>query len=125
YRLTVPGREAVGTWRRLRDLVPQTRHWPVLLGGKEEREHVLEQWTDMGDRTPQEILRAAQQIDPRAWLDGRRPGDRYRQMAADVRGGGARGARPPVRDARRRVRPGRLPARPLAGGERNRGRGNR
>jgi len=32
YTLTVPGAEAIARWRTLRALVPQTGHWPVLLG---------------------------------------------------------------------------------------------
>jgi hypothetical protein len=61
----VPGAEALESWRRLRDLVPETRRWPILAGDMEEVPRVFEQLGDSFD--PAVTLAASREIDPVEW----------------------------------------------------------
>jgi hypothetical protein len=63
YRMTVPGTEAVPTWKRLRKLVPKTGHWPVLLGPDEDLELLEEEIEDAEGQTPAQVLRKAAKYD--------------------------------------------------------------
>jgi hypothetical protein len=62
--LTRPGTRALATWQRVRDVVPQTGHWPVLLGGDEELEYLEEGLREVSQRTIAGILRKAAKLDP-------------------------------------------------------------
>jgi hypothetical protein len=61
----VPGAEALDSWQRLRDLVPETRRWPILAGDMEEVPKVFEQLGHGFD--PAVTLAASRGIDPVAW----------------------------------------------------------
>src|SRR5215472_7938957 len=73
YTLRVPGAKAVNTWKRLRQLVSFTGHWPVLLGGDHGlrlRKKLLEdEDRESFGRTTAELLEQAPQLplDPDAW----------------------------------------------------------
>lgn len=68
YTLTVPGTEAIARWRTLRALVPQTGHWPVLLGSSEDLVMHQEILGDADARTSGEIIRQGLQMSPQAWF---------------------------------------------------------
>lgn len=68
YTLTVPGTEAIAQWRRLRTLVPQTGHWPVLLGGEQDLEMHQEMLDDADERTPGDIIQQGVALNPQDWL---------------------------------------------------------
>lgn len=61
----VPGAEALDAWRRLRDLVPETRRWPILAGDMEEVVRVFDRLGDGFD--PAETLADSLEVDPVQW----------------------------------------------------------
>jgi hypothetical protein len=69
--LTVPGEEALPSWRRLRARVEETGHWPVLLGDDEDLdlhiENVEEYEEPEGKSQVGAVLRAADRIDFTRW----------------------------------------------------------
>ena len=69
YCLEVPGAEADRAWLVLREAVGQTGHWPVLLGGDEERERAREARDDAHDRAA-DLIERALAIDVEDWLEG-------------------------------------------------------
>lgn len=69
HRLTVPGTEAIPTWKRLRKLVESAGHWPVLLGTDEDLELLEENFEDMEGKTPAKIVQQAEKVDPAALFD--------------------------------------------------------
>jgi len=75
YVLTAPGAAAVPLWRRLRAMVDETGRWPIILGGDEDLEMLVEGFED-DDQSAAAILRAAERVDPEKWLaDQRVDGD--------------------------------------------------
>ena len=68
YTLAVLGAEAIAQWRRLREVVPQTGYWPVLLGGDQDLEMHREMLDDADKRTPNEIIRQGVALNPQDWL---------------------------------------------------------
>lgn len=69
----VPGAEALDAWQRLRDLLPETRRWPILAGDMEEVPRVFEQLGDGFD--PAATLAASREIDPVEWAAELRESD--------------------------------------------------
>jgi Domain of unknown function (DUF4253) len=63
YRMTVPGTEAVATWKRLRKLVPKMGHWPLLLGTDEDLDDLAYSLERAKGQTPTRVLRKAEKID--------------------------------------------------------------
>jgi hypothetical protein len=78
YYLARRGSQALGTWQRLRDLVPISGHWPVLLGDDDDLEMIRDNWEEP-QRPAAEVLREAEVLaqdpNPRAWF--------YRQIRAE------------------------------------------
>jgi hypothetical protein len=77
HTLRVPGAKAVNTWKRLRQLVSFTGHWPVLLGGEQSLRLMKEQLHKGADsfaETTAKLLEEAPQLplDPDAWARKRR-----------------------------------------------------
>ncbi len=68
HTLTVPGAEAIARWRTLRALVPQTGHWPVLIGDGREVERVREAWEYSDATSPTETIRQGSALAPQALL---------------------------------------------------------
>jgi hypothetical protein len=67
--LTTHGKDAMPLWRQLRSLVPETGHWPVLLGTEEDLEMHLDGLEEVFEETStSELLRVAGRIDPVEWL---------------------------------------------------------
>jgi hypothetical protein len=64
----VPCRQALHVWRRLRELVPQTGSWPVIVGHVGEEVGRIE---CQERRSRRRILTDAEKIDPVRWLDER------------------------------------------------------
>jgi uncharacterized protein DUF4253 len=61
----VPGAATLETWQRLRDLMPETGRWPVVVGDMDEAGLVLE---GLGaDFDPLRTLEASREIDPSRW----------------------------------------------------------
>lgn len=73
YSLLVPGGdEATALWRRLRELVGQTAHWPVIFGNKDDVHMHGDCIEDFNaNTTVREILHKAMEIDVSALLAGR------------------------------------------------------
>jgi hypothetical protein len=58
YYLSRRGSRALDTWQRLRDLVPQTGHWPVLLGDDDDLAMLQENWEEPQKPTAQLLQEA-------------------------------------------------------------------
>jgi hypothetical protein len=69
---SVHGREAVDVWRRLRALVDESGHWPVLLGHDEDLSRVEEAQEGFEEQSLEQILTAAESIDAQTFLKERR-----------------------------------------------------
>ena len=70
YRLVVPPQEALRVWRRLRELVPQTGCWPVLLGFAGDEDTPTSD-RERGHRHPgvKRILTKAKSVDVAKWFE--------------------------------------------------------
>ena len=66
--LTVPGEEAIAVWKRLRGLVDETGHWPLLLGSDEDLDMHLENLEE-SDGDLEGVLSGAASIDPVRWFE--------------------------------------------------------
>jgi hypothetical protein len=79
YYLARRGSQALDTWQRLRDLVPLSGHWPVLLGDDDDLEMIRDNWEEP-QRPAAEVLQEAEVLaqdpNPRAWF--------YRQLRAEM-----------------------------------------
>lgn len=62
--ISVPGREAVQAWERLRGRPGQT---PIILGGQEDIQHMVESF-ESDSKSAEQVLAQAGQIDPKRWL---------------------------------------------------------
>jgi hypothetical protein len=94
YLLTTPGAEAMPLWRRLRALVDESGHWPIILGSTEDLETHAENLEEAEDVSTQTLLRAAERLDARAWLHeqgdpGAEPIDEWPSRVPDEPGGDA------------------------------------
>lgn len=69
----VAGTDTLAAWLRLRDLVPETGRWPVVVGDMEEVNLVFEPLGS--DFDPDETIRRSQEIDPAAWTREQRESD--------------------------------------------------
>jgi hypothetical protein len=67
--LTVHGTDAIPTWKRLRELVPETSCWPVLLGPDKELGYLKENLEDSRGQTPAMILRKARRVNVPSLFD--------------------------------------------------------
>jgi hypothetical protein len=79
HGLTVDGYDAFDLWEKLRDLVPQTSHWPVILGriGEEDlptERRIIATGAEEKIEYPdtQSILREAEKIDAIEWFENTR-----------------------------------------------------
>lgn len=76
--LAVPGAEAIAAWRTLRALVPQTGHWPVLIGDALDLEYYQEGAEGVNPKTISEALQQARDLSAtallRRWQDEREAG---------------------------------------------------
>ena len=77
-QVIVAGSEAAGAWRTLRDAVPDTQRWPVILGGRESVEGFRERanrWKEkqapLNDQV-QQWLRQAEAEPFEKWLENQR-----------------------------------------------------
>ncbi|RIH80830.1 hypothetical protein Mterra_03441 [Calidithermus terrae] len=72
--LPVRGHEALELWTRLRDLFPQTGHWPLVLGDDEELGFHRDQlgFKQQDGLTTRDLLEQARSIDLQAWFAERR-----------------------------------------------------
>ncbi len=77
HSLVVHGTQAIDTWRALRGLVETTKHWPVLLGPRDETDQILERFEE--DDSASEILRRADELPPDPALLAKRRRDKERQ----------------------------------------------
>ena len=69
YVLSSHGSQAIQLWRRLRELVSRTGHWPVLVGEKEDLDALRGQVQSSDFGTTEEILNRALAIDAAQWFD--------------------------------------------------------
>src|SRR4051794_20086920 len=67
YVLSTRGSEAIQRWRWLRELVPQTAHWPVLVGQDDDLDALREQVQSSDFGTTVDILDSASAIDVAQW----------------------------------------------------------
>jgi len=74
YVLSIPGKQAVSTWRLLRAIVEKTGYYPVLLGYDEGKTAHLQTVQDIREPIGQ-ILETANGVDPSAWLQHRAAND--------------------------------------------------
>jgi hypothetical protein len=75
-RLVVPGASARALWERLRALVPETGHYPLLLGPEDELELLLEQLGASEDEDTAALLAQAEALspEPHGWAGARLAG---------------------------------------------------
>jgi hypothetical protein len=59
HAIAVPGKDAVAAWRKLRAAVTATKHWPVLLGPRDEVPRIEEMLEAGGDESASAILKQA------------------------------------------------------------------
>jgi Domain of unknown function (DUF4253) len=73
YGLTTTGQRALRVWHALRDVVTETAHWPVLLGGEGEARSLAQDLAapppaGAEESTPAALVRRGLALDPAAWL---------------------------------------------------------
>lgn len=70
HTLTTTGAKAVALWFRLREVVPQTGHWPVILGPWDAAAF-LPFWADRAAQSPspKRVVRRGLALDAEKWLD--------------------------------------------------------
>jgi hypothetical protein len=67
--LWVPGERALAVWRRLRDLVGQTGHWPAILGDEDCASMIARAIAERGTSLPAEkLVSRGLDLDPRRWF---------------------------------------------------------
>jgi hypothetical protein len=72
--VTVPGDQALSTWRRL---LREGTGWPVVLGGDEDLQMIVEGLLEIDSRSPEEILAAADKLTfPQSLAERRAEDDR-------------------------------------------------
>ena len=69
YVLSTHGSQAIPLWRRLRERVSQTEHWPLLVGEQKDLDVLREQWQSLDFGTTKEILQRALTIDAVQWFE--------------------------------------------------------
>lgn len=69
YILSSHGSQAIQIWRKLRELVSETGHWPVLVGKEEELDVLHEQVQFSNFGTTKEIIDRALAIDEVQWFN--------------------------------------------------------
>lgn len=79
YVLTAEGSKAVELWRALRAQVEKTGRWPVILGGTEGSDSVLDSISASPGASVANTLSKAEKIDAPGWFTARR-----KQQAADI-----------------------------------------
>ncbi len=70
----VAGSEAVGTWRALVQLAPETGVWPLLSGDPAD-EPILSEQLEASEDDPAAVISQAEVFDLAAWEDGQRDGN--------------------------------------------------
>ncbi len=92
WQLASTGQECLALWRRLRELVEHTKHWPVILGSDDSLRLMDEMTSRIKDWTVfrSEVLVEAGKLDGGQWFrDQRNPRKRaheYRKQAAALTG---------------------------------------
>src|SRR5262249_58226019 len=66
YHLEVPGRRAISTWHKLRALVAQTGHYPVLLGDDQALKRLRNRPKHFANKRTPQLLKQARTIHPAA-----------------------------------------------------------
>jgi hypothetical protein len=74
-RLTMPGTEAIDTWRALHQLVDSSGHWPLILGDEDSLDVVTDNFEFHADETVASILERAEHFDSYRWRDERIEGN--------------------------------------------------
>lgn len=70
YSLAVAGKDAVATWRRLRQATPPLGYWPVILGEPKRVERVCEVFGTERAENPDEAIRLAKETDVQEFFRG-------------------------------------------------------
>jgi Domain of unknown function (DUF4253) len=79
FRLVVPGAEALARWRALRELVPLTGHWPVVLGDDLNLRRLQVGLMEDEPVPASELVRVGEAFDVEEWL-----GERRDELALDL-----------------------------------------
>jgi len=85
YSFEVPGNDALGTWRRLRQSAPGLGYWPVIFGEPKKAQRVCEIFGTEHAEDPKETLRLA---------DGTDVQEYFQRRAEEFSGEGAHGEWP-------------------------------
>jgi|ERR1043166_3089064 hypothetical protein len=85
YSFAVAGKDAVATWRKLRQSAPGLRFWPVIFGEAENVGRICEIFGTPDAENPAEAIRLASETDVQEFFQGR---------AEEFSGEGAHGAWP-------------------------------
>src|SRR4051812_28631711 len=65
YGFAVHGSAAIPTWQRLRAIVEESVHWPVVLGDADDlQDHIRDTGDPYKQTTPQAIIESALALDP-------------------------------------------------------------
>jgi hypothetical protein len=85
YSFSVTGKDAVSTWRRLRQSAPDLEFWPVILGEPKNVERICEIFGTPEAENPAEAIPLANKVDVQEFFQGR---------AEEFSGEGSRGEWP-------------------------------
>ena len=57
YFFYVSGKDAIGTWQKLRAIVDETGYWPLLLGSGQHIEEITENWEPLSEEDRADLLK--------------------------------------------------------------------
>jgi hypothetical protein len=72
HRLVVHGRDAIPMWRRLRAIVNQTAHWPVILGDGNAVRSLQERVSRFAADDPRQIIASGERMSAAEWFAAER-----------------------------------------------------
>lgn len=105
YGLSVHGSQAIALWKRLREIVTSTDHWPVLVGKDEDVGMLREEVQESYHETLKEILQAANAIEPSNWFIRKQRDviDEVLEFGGDIYKGAPQGESTEIRDEYRGI----------------------
>jgi hypothetical protein len=83
FRVIVPGSRGIELWRRLRSIVKETGHWPVILGDDRNVESLRENASFIRPTESADIIAAGEAMNAATWLEGARNGSNLAPILAN------------------------------------------
>lgn len=73
--LSIPGSQAIETWKRLREIVDKTGYWPLLIGDEDSHNILLEGLEVWEDEETSAIVEKGLELELAMWLEDRKNHD--------------------------------------------------